>query len=189
MAARMRVEMRPETVNDYATDMLDGVTFPPIVVFHDGSDFWLADGFHRVEAARKIDREMIVAEIRQGSARAAILHGVGSNAAHGLSRTQADKRRAVERLLKDAEWAQWSDRKVAEIARVDHKTVGTIRRELAGEFPTGPTAKTKSGGFPTEHAKPNGRGSLIGDVLRTIPDAALVAECIRRGLKVEAGDV
>jgi hypothetical protein len=185
--AQMRVEMRPETVNDYANDMLDGAVFPPIIVFHDGCDFWLADGFHRVEAGRKIDRETIVAEIREGSARDAILHGIGSNAAHGLRRTQADKRRAVERLLKDPEWARWSDRKIAEVARVDHKTVGTIRRDLAGEFPT-TTAKAKSGEFPTANGKPSNRASLLGDVLSTIPDDLLLAECRRRGLTVEASD-
>jgi hypothetical protein len=134
--AQMRVEVRPETVNEYATEMLDGAAFPPVVVFYDGSDFWLADGFHRVEAKRKIGHETIIAEIREGSSRDAILHGAGSNSSHGLRRTQADKRRAVERLLKDPEWARWSDRKIAEVAKVDHKTVGTIRRELTGEFPT-----------------------------------------------------
>ena len=103
----------------------------------DGTDYWLADGFHRVGAARKIGRETIEAEIKDGSARDAILHGIGSNASHGLRRTQADKQRAVERLLKDPEWARWSDRKIAEVAKVDHKTVGKIRRDLSGEFPTG----------------------------------------------------
>jgi hypothetical protein len=186
--AQMRVEkLRDETVDDYAFDMLNGVAFPPVVVFHDGNDYWLGDGFHRVAAARKIDRELIDAEVRQGTARDAILHGVGSNAAHGLRRTHADKRRAVERLLKDPEWARWSDRKIAEIAKVDHKTVGTIRRELTGEFPT---AK-RTGEFPTEHkpnGKPNGRGSVFSDVFHHIPDDVLIAECRRRGLTVEAGD-
>jgi hypothetical protein len=182
----MRVEMRDETVNDYANDMLNGVVFPPVVVFHDGNDYWLGDGFHRVDAARKIGRETIVAEIRKGSARDAILHGVGSNASHGLRRTQADKRRAVERLLKDPEWARWSDRKIAEIAKVDHKTVGTIRRELTGEIPTKQTGEIPTGHKPT--GKPNGRGSLLGDVLHHIPNDVLIAECRRRGLTVEAGD-
>jgi hypothetical protein len=188
--AQSRVEMRVETVNDYATDMVDGAVFPPIVVFHDGSDFWLADGFHRVEAARKISRETIVAEIREGSSRDAVLHGVGSNAAHGLRRTQADKRRAVERLLKDPEWARWSDRKIAEAARVDHKTVGAIRRELTGEFPTAqgkPNGKG-NGEIPTEYGKPHNRASLLDHVLRTVSDDVLVAECRRRGLTVEAAD-
>jgi hypothetical protein len=188
--AQMRVEMRAETVNDYANDILDGAVFPPIIVFDDGCDYWLADGFHRVEAGRKIGRETIVAEIRQGSARDAVLHGIGANAAHGLRRTQADKRRAVERLLKDPEWARWSDRKIAEVAKVDHKTVGAIRRDLAGEFPTAAaaTTKAKNGEFPTANGKPSTRASLISDVLRTIPDGQLLAECRRRGLTVEASD-
>jgi hypothetical protein len=185
--AQMRVEMRPETVDDYANDMLDGAALPPIVVFNDGGDdYWLADGFHRVEAGRKIGRDKIVAEIREGSSRDAILCGIGANAVHGLRRTQADKRRAVERMLKDPEWARWSDRKIAEVAKVDHKTVGTIRRELAGEIPTAAKAKAKGGEIPTAAGKPNGRGSVLGDVLHHIPDDALIAECRRRGLTVAA---
>ena len=197
--AQMRVEMRPETVNDYAADMLDGAAFPPVIVFDDGADLWLADGFHRVEAGRKIKHTEIMADVRAGTSRDAILYAIGANAAHGLRRTQADKRRAVERLLKDPEWSRWSDRKIAEVAKVDHKTVGTIRRELAGEFPTkASTTKANGGGefhhhshhrhegeewgIPHRHAKPNARASLIADVLRTIPDQALIAECIRRGL-------
>jgi hypothetical protein len=133
--AQMRVEMQPETVADYAADMLDGVVFPPVIIYHDGADHWLSDGFHRVEAARKIGRTEIDAEIREGTARDAILHGIGANATHGLRRSQADKRRAVERLLTDPEWAAWSDRKIAQVAKVDHKTVGKIRRELTGEIP------------------------------------------------------
>jgi hypothetical protein len=191
--AQMRVEMRVETVNDYAADMLDGATFPAVILFDDGAELWVADGYHRVAAARKIEREAILAEIRQGSARDAILYSVGSNAVHGLRRTQADKRRAVERLLRDPEWAAWSDRQIAKAARVDHKTVGTIRRELiAGGKPNG---GGKGGDFPGSkvgEAKAacllTSRASLTADVLRTIPDDVLIAECRRRGL-MGANDV
>jgi hypothetical protein len=189
--AQMRAEMRAETVDDYANDMLDGAVFPPVILFDDGTDLWLADGFHRVEANRKVEHTEIMAEIRAGTSRDAILHAIGSNAAHGLRRTQADKRRAVERLLKDPEWARWSDRKLAKAARVDHKTVAAVRRELTGEFPTpASTPKANGGEFPTgpSQAKPSDRASLIGDIVRTIPDHALIAECRRRGLAVEAAD-
>jgi len=98
-----------------------------------------------------------------------------------LRRTQADKRRAVERLLADPEWARWSDRKVAEIAKVDHKTVGKIRRELSGEIPTG---KLVNGEIPKPSGKPNGSGSVVESVLKSISDEALIAECRRRGLAV-----
>jgi ParB/Sulfiredoxin domain len=183
--AQMRVEsIRPETVDEYATEMLDGAKFPPVIVFYDGSDYWLADGFHRLAAATKINLEVIDACVREGTARDAILFGVGANASHGLRRSHADKRRAVERVLIDPEWARWSDRKIAEATRVDHKTVAKIRRELSGEFSAAPAAV--GGEIPRPNGKPNGGTSLLQDVLRSVDNAALIAECHRRGLTVTA---
>jgi len=184
--AQMRAEIRAETVNDYAEEMLRGADFPPVILYCDGTTYWLGDGYHRVEAARKIERESIKAEIRQGTARDAILCGVGANATHGLQRTQADKRRAIERLLRDPEWARWSDRKIAEAAKVDHKTVSKIRRELSGEIPTPAKAMLPSGEIPTKSGKPN--GSLVDGLLRTISNEALLAECRRRNLTIGAAD-
>ncbi len=183
--AQMRVEMKPDVVREYADEMAAGAIFPPVVVYHDGSSYWLADGFHRVAAARKIERETFDAEVREGGDRDAILHGIGSNASHGLRRSQADKRRAVERLLRDEEWSKWSDRKIAKVAKVDHKTVAKVRRDLlGGEFPT-PTRP--SGEIPKTNGKPNpGSGSVLGDLLKTISTEALIEECEHRGLKVEA---
>jgi hypothetical protein len=178
--AQMRIMMSSETVHDYAEDMINGAIFPPVVVFFDGTDYWLGDGFHRVEAARKVGREIIDAEVRHGTNRDAVLHGIQANANHGLRRTQADKRRAVETLLTDPEWAKWSDRKIAEAARVDHKTVGKIRRELGGEIPNG---KSMGGEIPKPSGKPNGSvGSIFESVLCKVPDEILIAECHRRGL-------
>ncbi len=185
--AQMRVEMKPDVVRDYADDMADGVTFPPVVVYHDGTDYWLGDGFHRVEAARKLDRETIDAEVLEGDARQAILHGIGSNASHGLRRTQADKRHAVERLLRDEEWSKWPNRKIARIARVDHKTVEKYRRELlGGEFPT---PARPNGEFPRTNGKPKPTsGSVLKDMLKAVSTEVLIEECGRRGLRVEVPD-
>jgi len=183
--AQMRVDMRPEIVAEYADEMLAGTTFPPVVLYQEGETYWLADGYHRVDAARRINLETITAAIHEGTSRDAILHGIGANAVHGLRRTQADKRRAVERLLRDPEWAKWSNRKVAAAARVDHKTVGKIRRELTGEIPT----PNRTGGeIPRRNGKPNETSSLFDDVVRGIPDAILIAEYHRRGLTARAGD-
>ena len=185
--AQMRVEMKPDVVREYADDMAAGAILPPVVVYHDGTDYWLADGFHRVEAARKLERETIDAEVLEGDERQAILHGCGSNASHGLRRTQADKRRAVERLLRDEEWGKWSNRKIAEVARVDHKTVATVRRELlGGEFPT---PARPNGESPRTNGKPNSAsGSVVETLLKGLPIEVLIEECERRGLKVEATD-
>src|SRR5262245_57379811 len=77
-----------------------------------------------------------------------------------MRRTQLDKRRAVERLLSDPEWARWSDRKIAEAAKVDHKTVAKIRREFAGdgEVPAQKVAKSQAsngGEIPRANGKPS----------------------------------
>ncbi|MCZ6859083.1 MAG: ParB/RepB/Spo0J family partition protein, partial [Alphaproteobacteria bacterium] len=190
--AQMRVEMKPDVVRDYADDMAAGAVFPPVIVYHNGTDYWLGDGYHRVEAARKLERETIDAEVRDGDARQAILHGCGSNASHGLRRTQADKRRAIERLLRDDEWSKWSNRRIAKAAAVDHKTVEKVRRELlGGEFPTTPARP--NGEIPGTNGKPNAAppsagGSVLQDMLRTVATEVLIEECERRGFKVEATD-
>ena len=40
-----------DTVCDYTDDMRDGVKFPPITVFYDGTTYWLAGGFHQIGRA------------------------------------------------------------------------------------------------------------------------------------------
>ena len=41
-------------------------------------------------------RAEIAADVRQGTRRDALLFAAGANSSHGLSRTTADKRRAIE---------------------------------------------------------------------------------------------
>lgn len=128
-----RAEINEETVTEYAEAMADPDTvFPPITVYFDGRDYWLADGFHRLAAWERIGRTDIPAEIRQGDRRRAILHSCSANAAHGLRRTNADKRRAVRTLLEDDEWAAWSDREIARRCRVSDHTVAKYRAEILG---------------------------------------------------------
>ena len=191
--AQMRVEMSDQTIADYAEDLVAGTVFPPVIVYYDGKVYWLADGFHRVEAARKVERESIEAEIREGSDRDAILHGIGANARHGLRRTQADKRHAVEALIRDPGWSKWSDRHIGKVANVDHKTVGKIRREvLGGEFPSDRTVlfKDRQGNDAEMRVKPAiataKSTSLVQDLLKTISNDDLISECRRRGLHQEA---
>lgn len=125
-----RVQLCEQAVADYAEALADGQELPPIVVFHDGSAYWLADGFHRVMAATRANVEWLPADIRKGTKRDAILHSVGANATHGLPRTNADKRHAVMLLLRDEEWAQWSDREIARRCLVGHNLVSEMRRSI-----------------------------------------------------------
>lgn len=125
-----RDAINDEVVIDYGAQMQDGILFPPVIVFFDGTDHWLADGFHRVRAALLAKQTQILADIRQGTRRDAILHSVGANAAHGLRRSNADKRRAVETLLRDDEWKTWSNAEVAKRCGVSDHFVGVVRREV-----------------------------------------------------------
>lgn len=120
-------------VADYAEAMRRGTRFPPVIVFHDGSAYWLAEGFHRLAAARQASLTELEAEVRPGTQRDAILYGCSANATHGVRRTNADKRNAVRRLLCDAEWARWSDREIANHCAVSNRFVGEVRRELVAE--------------------------------------------------------
>lgn len=128
-----RARLAEEIVDAYAEDMDEGAQFPPVVVFHDGHDYWLADGFHRIWAAKQVGLAEFAADIKQGTRRDAILYSVGANTAHGLHRTNDDKRRAVKTLLEDAEWVRWSDREIARHCNVGHPLVAQIRiRVLTG---------------------------------------------------------
>jgi hypothetical protein len=126
-----RAELNAEAVEEYRQAMVEGVVFPPLIVFYDGQDHWLGDGFHRRAAAIAARIDKIAVDVRIGTQRDAQLYAAGANASHGLRRTNADKHRAVELLLRDAEWGQWSDRQIAERTATTHPFVARKRVALA----------------------------------------------------------
>ena len=100
-----------------------------LTVFYDGTDYWLGDGFHRIESASRAGVLSVPCEVCEGGRREAVLYACGANSSHGLRRTRDDVRRAIEILLRDEEWGQWSDREIARRVMCSHVTVGTVRRE------------------------------------------------------------
>lgn len=122
-------------VEEYAEAFREGAVFPPVVVFDDGETLWLADGFHRLAMYAAEECIEVPADVRQGSKRDAVLYSVGANAAHGLRRTNDDKRRAVLCLLNDAEWSAWSNREIARRCAVDEGLVRKLRSELSADCP------------------------------------------------------
>jgi hypothetical protein len=188
---QMRVEINQEVVTEYANVMLEAGgwgPFPPIEVYFDGFVYWLGDGFHRIagfERANLAYDHQVPAEVKEGTRRDAILCAVRANAAHGLRRTQADKRRAVETLLQDPEWGQWSDREIARQCKVSPDTVGRIRAELQtslsesdSEKPAERTYTTKHGTVATmrvqgqREAAKERRSTRLVDILATPPESA-----------------
>lgn len=172
-------------VTEYADAILEGASLPAILLYHDGHAYWPADGFHRIEASRKAGQDSILAEIREGSKRDAMLEAVGANANHGLRRTNADKRRSVLTMLRDPEWSGLSDREIGKRCAVDHKTVGAIRRELTGgEIPAPAAASPARGEIPNTERPATTGGSMVAQLLAKATTEALISECRRRGLEV-----
>jgi ParB-like chromosome segregation protein Spo0J len=56
-----------EKVHQIAEAMRRGEIIPPVTVRHDGENYWLQDGFHRVAAAVSIGRDAIKVESLPGA--------------------------------------------------------------------------------------------------------------------------
>lgn len=125
-----RVSLNEQTVGEYAETL---ESLPPVIVFHDGSDYWLADGFHRYFAHKQAGKASIACDVQDGTRLDAVLFAVGANRHHGLRRTNEDKRKAVQMLLAEDQCKSWSDRKIAEACAVGHPMVAALRRPEVAE--------------------------------------------------------
>jgi hypothetical protein len=123
-----RVKIDAEVVDEYASSMRHGESFPPIIVFRDGEKNWLADGYHRYYAAKKAGLDCLAAEFRTGTKTDALKFALSANSTHGLKRSQADKKRAV--LVAISEFGDLSNREIAKLVNVDDKTIGKYREKM-----------------------------------------------------------
>ena len=169
-----RVKIDENVVAQYADEMLNGDQFPPVVLFHDGVDYWLADGFHRYFANKRINAPGISAEVKEGTVRDAILHGIKANNKHGLRPTNEDKRKGVMTMLKDIEWQDYSNRDIAEICGVSHTLVNAIRKELEDGKPSGNSSTVKVNSRiakPSDPAIEFNQGEIERETLRAAADS------------------
>lgn len=128
--------------------------FPPIVVFEDDDGrLVVADGFHRVRAAQQNGQMDIVAEIHRGSRLEALRYSLGANNAHGLRRTNADKRRSVELALSEETLRGYTDNYIAGLCGVGNHLVAEVRLGLGtndgsqvGDSPTSTLPVKRTGG-------------------------------------------
>lgn len=154
-----RAGMKTETISDYAEAMKQGDQFPPVVAFNDGSNYWLADGFHRIYAARDIGVEEIDAEVREGSIHDAKRHAARANNKHGARPTREDKRHTVRMMLEDEELQKLSDREIAEDCEVSQPFVSKMRKTLGDNVIT-------SAELPTTETPHQNWGETIQEVIQ-----------------------
>jgi hypothetical protein len=123
-----RSQMNEEVAEDYAQEMRDGVTLPPVDATFDGDQYWLWDGFHRLQAAKKAGKTTISVTVTPGTVEDARWLALAANKNHGLRRSNEDKKLSVEKALRL--WPDRSDHVIAEHVGVNHSTVSRHRALL-----------------------------------------------------------
>lgn len=162
-----REELNEQHVQDLEKALQQGEELEPLDVHFDGTNNWLSDGFHRIEAYIRASYTKARVRIQHGSQRDAILHGIKANAKHKtLKWSRQDKQRAIERLLRDPEWHQWSDNAIAQICGVDHKTVTQRRIDWGipkSKFRKGADGRIINTGPISESNKARKPSRLVGE--------------------------
>jgi hypothetical protein len=125
-----RVALDSDQVAEYAEAMRDGDKFPAIVVFHDGSDYWLADGFHRYHATKQLGHASVEAEVKTGTKEEAQIYSFGANARRGLSTNPEDNRSIITRMLAHPISSTWTLGEIARHVGVSKMTVSRVKASL-----------------------------------------------------------
>lgn len=140
-------------VKDYAETLKAGKSLPPVTVVcvnrpdADGSArplYYLVDGYHRKDAAILAGRTTIDAEITEGTFTDAVRLAIKANAAHGLRRTNADKRNALKLALEHGQelfGCNPSNPMLADACGMSERTVIRLRKGLPGGDNVTPCAR------------------------------------------------
>lgn len=140
---QIRAAINESVVSEYAERMAEGVTFPPIVLFHDGNAYYLADGFHRSLGAQRIGWTELFADVRPGTKQDALWFALGANKANGQRLSTADKKHAVLMALRA--FPDKSQTLIAEQVGCNLSYVTRIRAEVSGSQPLPDTVEGKDG--------------------------------------------
>lgn len=158
---QFRASTNDAKVKEYADMLLESKEWPfdsVCIVFHDGVDYFLVDGFHRYLGAKLANRASIQCDVRQGSNREAIHFALSANSRHGLHRTNEDKRKAVAFAISDDEWGKLSSRAIAELCGVSSTFIDSERKSVANDGQLKPETRSGKDGKkyqPTKPSKPS----------------------------------
>lgn len=127
---RVRNEVRDEVVQEYAQLMKAKTPLPPVVLFLNKTEkvYLLADGRHRIEAAKLNKQKGVIAEVRDGNYEQALLYALVANNRHGMRRSAADRRQSVMTAIRF--WPDHSNAQIAKACMVDDHLVAEVRKSL-----------------------------------------------------------
>ena len=146
-----RLKIKEDYLEEIYEKMKDGVDYDAVTIFFDGKEYWLADGFHRYHATRKLGKSSIKCRITNGLLRDAILYSKVANNLHGLPPTLQDKINNAIEMIGDFEWGGWSNREIGRICDVSHVTIAKLR---IGKVPEKVKFLDKDGEVKTRTTKP-----------------------------------
>ena len=126
---QIRASISESVVADYAEQMAGGAEFPPVVLFHDGNQYYMADGFHRVLACERNQFREINAEVRKGTKTDALWYALGANRTNAHRLTSNDKRHAILMALNT--WnGEKSNRQIADQVGCSDVWVGKVKNRV-----------------------------------------------------------
>ena len=130
----MRKELNQEIVDEYAQAMLDGDTFPDIVIFNDGEHNYLVEGFKRYHAAKQSGLEIINADVQMGTYDDAFDYALTvANRKNGEHYSNEDKRFQLSMALEVPRYKEKSDRELARILKVSNPFVSKMRKATGNQ--------------------------------------------------------
>ena len=176
-----RLKIDQNYVEEIYEKMKEEVEYDAVTIFFDGKEYWLADGFHRYHATRKLGKASIKCKITNGLLRDAILYSKSANNNHGLPPTLQDKLNNAKELCDDFEWSGFSNRQIGRICDVSHVTVAKLR---IGKVPEKVKFFDKDGEVRTRVTKPP-KAEKTFDVT---PATAIPATPVDDGKQQEAID-
>lgn len=149
-----------ETVTRYAESYKSGSVLPPVVVFQEANTerYIVADGHHRIDAAKQAGLKEIEVDLREGDETAALEYALGCNSEHGLPRTHRDIKFAYRQLRENPELCDRyrTNRQRADLLRVSERTISSLEAEWRDEPGGGAQArqeKAKSRERAEKHGK------------------------------------
>jgi len=126
---QVRTELNLDKVKEYAELMKHGTVFPPIVVYHDGTDYWLSSGFHRFFAQKMLDNTAIDCDVRQGTLEDARLFARKDNN-HGIPLTKAELKANAMWFFTHPVYGKWSATQIAAEMQHPYSTIARWRNEM-----------------------------------------------------------
>lgn len=125
-----RAELDENHIEDLVFALTQGAVFDAILLYFDGINYWLTDGFHRLAATIRRGIDKIKAEVRQGTQQDAQWHSFTVNQHQSLKRSNADKQRAIIGALKHPYGHLKSNKEIARHCGVSETSIKGWRQKL-----------------------------------------------------------